>query len=80
MTNTTDGDKARADFSERAGRDLLERDKAYAASHGFTVKQSRGFWRVEHAGAQYATCLIESYAVAVAYALAMIDAGARLPG
>lgn len=72
--------KAHVDLFKRAGRDaLLVHNKAFANKHGFSVKESQGFWRVYEMGVQRALCTIESDAVDVAYALAMMAAGARLP-
>lgn len=75
----TDENRTRKDFFERAGAKLLERDRAFAAKHGYTVTESQGLWRVYYHGYQCAMANIESDAMACAYALAMVGAGARLP-
>ena len=66
-----------------------QRKKEFAAEHRYTIVLSHDFWRVvkkhnylvlgEYTFSQVAMCTMEWDAIDVAFALAMVDAGARLP-
>ena len=65
------------------------RKKEFAAKHRYTIEFAKDFWRVikkhnylalgEYTFSQVALCTIEWDAIDVAFALAMVDAGARIP-
>ncbi len=76
-----------ADFFERQRQAEVKRKIEFAAGYGVRVKRDEvhNLWRVyagrQAAGGetQIAMCTIEEDAADVAYALAMMNAGARLP-
>jgi hypothetical protein len=81
--------KAREEFFNRQFNAEVRRKLAYAESQGFTVDYAEGMWRVykpivlpilDKATCLVASCSKESEAADVAYALAMLRAGACLPG